>query len=129
MSNCSFWKNYFILVNLLVGIYSSDHSNLNLGCELSMRFLLKLNLGNPLSANFKKWLNTLKQFVGNLATNCLSVFGHVVGLAFNELIVNGYSLTIFTKSSYPVDTRRRFNVYTTSYRRRLIVVEMTSCVY
>ena len=87
MSNCSFWKNYFILVNLLVGIYSSDHSNLNLGCELSMRFLLKLNLGNPLSANFKKWLNTLKQFVGNLATNCLSVFGHFVGLALRGLIL------------------------------------------
>ena len=87
MSNCSFWKNYCILVNLLVGIYSSDHSNLNLGCELSMRFLLKLNLGNPLSANFKKWLNTLKQFVGNLATNCLSVFGHFVGLALRGLIL------------------------------------------
>ena len=28
----------------------------------------------------------------------------------------------------PVDTRRRFNVYTTSYRR-LIDVETTSCVY
>ena len=30
--------------------------------------------------------------------------------------------------SYPVDTRRRFNVYTTSYRHR-IDVETTSCVY
>ena len=31
----------------------------------------------------------------------------------------------------PVDTRRRFNVYKTSIRRRrrLIDVEMTSCVY
>ena len=28
----------------------------------------------------------------------------------------------------PLDTRRRFNVYTTSIRRR-IDVEMTSCVY
>ena len=27
---------------------------------------------NPLSANFTKWSNTLKQFVGNLLTNCLS---------------------------------------------------------
>ena len=31
---------------------------------------------NPLSANFTKWSNTLKQFVGNLSTNCLSVFDH-----------------------------------------------------
>ena len=33
----------------------------------------------PLSANFTKWSNTLKQFVGNLPTNFLSVFGHFVG--------------------------------------------------
>ena len=36
---------------------------------------------NPLSAKLRKWPNTLKQFVGNLPTNCLSVFGHFVGLA------------------------------------------------
>ena len=36
---------------------------------------------NPLSANPTKWPNTLKQFVGKLATNCLSVFGHFVNLA------------------------------------------------
>ena len=28
---------------------------------------------NPLSVNPTKWSNTLKQFVGNLPTNCLSV--------------------------------------------------------
>ena len=36
---------------------------------------------NPLSANPTKWPNTLKQFVGKLPTNCLSVFGHFVNLA------------------------------------------------
>ena len=36
---------------------------------------------NPLSANFTKWSNTLKQFVGSF----LSVFGHFVGLAFKGL--------------------------------------------
>ena len=41
---------------------------------------------NPLSGNPTKWSNTLKQFVGNLPTNCLSVFGHFVGLALKELI-------------------------------------------
>ena len=36
---------------------------------------------NPLTANFTKWSNTLKQFVGKFPTNCLSVFDHFVGLA------------------------------------------------
>ena len=39
----------------------------------------------PLQANFTKWPNILKQFVGNLLTNCLSVFGHFVGLALKGL--------------------------------------------
>ena len=40
---------------------------------------------NPLMANITKWSNTLKQFVGKLATNCLSVLDHFVGLALKEL--------------------------------------------
>ena len=40
---------------------------------------------NPFSANFTKWSNTLKQFVGNLRTNYLSVFDHFVGLALKGL--------------------------------------------
>ena len=40
---------------------------------------------NPLNANFTKWSNTLKQFVGNLPTNCLSVSDHFVGLVFKGL--------------------------------------------
>ena len=40
---------------------------------------------NPLRANFTKWSNTLKQFVGKLPTNCLSVFEHFVGLALKGL--------------------------------------------
>ena len=40
---------------------------------------------NPLNANSKKWSNTLKQFVGNLPTNCLSVFDHFVILALKGL--------------------------------------------
>ena len=42
---------------------------------------------NPLSANPTKWSNTLKQFVGFLPTNCLSVFDHIVGLALKGLIL------------------------------------------
>ena len=41
---------------------------------------------NPLGANPTKWSNTLKQFVGNLPTNCLSVFDHFVILALKWLI-------------------------------------------
>ena len=37
------------------------------------------------STNPTKWANTLKQFVGKLATNCLSVFDHSVGLALKQL--------------------------------------------
>ena len=40
---------------------------------------------NPFSANFKRWSNTLKQFVGNLPTNCLSVFYPFVTLALRGL--------------------------------------------
>ena len=35
---------------------------------------------NPLSANTAKWSNTLKQYVGNLSTNRLSVFDHFMWL-------------------------------------------------
>ena len=48
--------------------------------------ILKYNMVfNPLSANFTKGSNTLKQFVCNLPTNCLSVFDHFVGLALKGL--------------------------------------------
>ena len=40
---------------------------------------------NSLSAYPTKWPNTLKQFVGNLPTNCLSVFEDFLGLAPNGL--------------------------------------------
>ena len=40
---------------------------------------------NPLSTNPTKWSNTLKQFVGKLPTNYLSVFDHFVKLAFKGL--------------------------------------------
>ena len=40
---------------------------------------------NPLSAKLTKWPNTLKQFVVSLPMNCLSVFGHFVGLALKGL--------------------------------------------
>ena len=39
----------------------------------------------PLSANPTKWSNTLKQFVGKLPMNCLTVFDHFVELALKGL--------------------------------------------
>ena len=50
--------------------------------NMSFTCIIKLN---PLSVNFTKWSNTLKQFVGNLPTNSLSVFGHFVGLTLKGL--------------------------------------------
>ena len=41
---------------------------------------------NPLSANPEKWLNTLKQIVGNSPTICLSLFDHFMNLALKGLI-------------------------------------------
>ena len=43
---------------------------------------------NALGVNPTKWSNTLKQFVGNLPTNCLSVFDHFVKLALKGLSKN-----------------------------------------
>ena len=42
---------------------------------------------NSISANPTKWSNILKQFVGNLPTNCLSVFDHFLKLALKGLIM------------------------------------------
>ena len=39
------------------------------------------NILKPLRANPTKWSNTLKQFVGKLSTNWLSVFAHFIKLA------------------------------------------------
>ena len=49
---------------------------------------------NPLYANPTKWSNTLKKFVGNLPTNCLSRFDHYLGLAlkgFRYIFYMNYS--------------------------------------
>ena len=72
-------------------------------------FLFTKEIFNPLCANFTKWSKTLKQFVGKLPTNCLSMFDHFVGLALKGLMKSfifyamhlcmSYSLDIQTKSS------------------------------
>ena len=49
----------------------------------SNAFLIESNL---VSENPTKWSNTLKQFVGKMPTNCLSLFDHFVKLALKRLI-------------------------------------------
>ena len=55
--------------------------------DLKVQVLLIFQHPNPLNAKFTKWSNTLKQFVGNLPTNCLSVFDHFVRLALEGLML------------------------------------------
>ena len=50
---------------------------------------------NTLSANPAKWSNKLKQFVGNLATNCLSVFDHFVEFTFKGLLILFYFVLFY----------------------------------
>ena len=61
------------------------------------RLLVCLNSFDPLSANPSKWSNILKQFVGNLPTNCLSVFDHFAGLALKGLRL---LLTLYKNNKY-----------------------------
>ena len=60
-----------------------DHANQLAGVYMNGTLVVKRL---RLSANFKKWSNTLKQFVDQLPTNCLSVFNHFVGLVLKGLI-------------------------------------------
>ena len=54
----------------------------------------------PLNANFTKWSDTLKQFVGKLPTNCLSVLDHFVGLALK-------GLKYLSQTEIPLGNRKR----------------------
>ena len=65
-------------------------------------------MATSLSANPKKWSDTLKIFVGKLPTNCLSVFDHYVSLALKGLIAH-WSINMFfcTKIIHLVPTSKR----------------------
>ena len=78
----STFKDRF-LTNLEI---KTDCVRIMLEILLNRFFLLQLIFYlNPLSASFTKWSNTHKQFVANLPSNCLSVFGRFVGLALTGL--------------------------------------------
>ena len=82
--NCrDFQRRRIVLIyDLKAGnIFSSFGSKKDMGTSHTREKKL-----NPLRDNPTKWSNTLKQFVGNLPTNCLSVFDHFVKLALKGLI-------------------------------------------
>ena len=68
------------------------------GCSSKFKILCI----NPLTANPTKWSNTLKQFVGNLPTNCLSVFDYFV-----KLVLKG--LRFFIYIGKPCGLQNKFN--------------------
>ena len=70
VSNVMDTKNCFPWALIKLGFYKVVW----VGSVLSEIFL---NF-NPLSVKTTKWSNTLKQFLSNLPTNCLSVFHYVV---------------------------------------------------
>ena len=66
---------------------------------------------NPLSTNFTKWSNTLKQFVGKLPTNCLSVFANFVRLAF-KVLRKITEMSFFIDTPFPL---KLLNTFSTAF--------------
>ena len=74
--NLQFFLQFSVKYKLEKNIYINYRAN---SSKLSLKNTKKcicfpIPLLNPLCANFTKWSNTLKRFVGKLTTNCLSVF-------------------------------------------------------
>ena len=88
---------FFFIINNLLDYYLDISSILLNFCSTAIKrsllsSFINIFLANfsiiifkPLSANPTQWSNTLKQFVGKLPTNCLSVFDHFVRLALKGL--------------------------------------------
>ena len=86
---CACCMLYQKIKNLVLLIFRAMQIMLKITSELFSCFFKTYFLNiflNALSANPTKWSNTLKQFAGNLTTNCLSVFDEFAGLARNGLI-------------------------------------------
>ena len=84
--------NYYCMYQHQTGFLQSDQNLNRLLCCFQwyhqffvITYKIAIHLINPVSANMIKWSNTLKQLVGKLPTNCLSVFEHFVGLALKGL--------------------------------------------
>ena len=69
-------------------------------CSISISVIISnfiLVFFNPLSTNFTNWSNTLKQFVGNLPTTCLSVLDHFVKLALKRISLPATLILVLIK--------------------------------
>ena len=71
----------------------------------SLSFILFMNF-KLLVTNHLKWSNTLKQFVGNVLANCLSLFDHFVGWVLEGLINQKKCLTQVTLQLYELANYR-----------------------
>ena len=84
---------FYMKCNTGLKLVTLTITKMNLGTNNNQNQLFfKIVILNPLSAKFIKWSNTLKQFVGNLPTNCLSVFDYFSGLALKGLRISQYTL-------------------------------------
>ena len=85
-TSCVYWgiSQTHIYLRLLSSILTlcAHFSKWSVVNESSPNFGFSIN---PLYPNPTKWSNTLKQFVGNLPTNCLSVLDHFVVLALKGI--------------------------------------------
>ena len=99
-----------------IGVFNQLSNNVQICFENDCgSVLFCLVQANPLSVNPTKWPNTLKQSVGKLPTNCLSVFGYFVNLALKGL----------TKSHLIHFTNKIVLVLNNSIRSSLWVLELT----
>ena len=79
---------------------------------------------NPLSASLTKWPNTLKQFVGKLLTNYLSLFAYFAGFVLkglNDIAASDLSIQFkLRKRGFLLKTLSRtitFQIYSRSVKR------------
>ena len=73
-------------ISWLNQVNEEERVNVNASLRVDIDWLCIFYI-NPLSANPTKWSKTLKQFIGKLPTNCLSVYDHFVGLALKLIKV------------------------------------------
>ena len=79
------WPNFSFTASYEFSSYETRWNNSYIRIALRFSKRLKTSDIKPLSTNPTKWWNTLKQFVGNLPSNCLSVFDHFVKLTLKGL--------------------------------------------
>ena len=97
--NPCLWLYYYgkVIAELEKNTNNKKRQTVHGACNLT-----KLHF-NPLRANPTKWSNTLKQFVGNLPTNCLSVFEHFLKLGLKGLksLYICFWFQIMSEQSFP----------------------------